>query len=61
MTFQVSKCSVRDIVKLMRPKHYLKNLLLFVPIIFSRRLLEGVAFFQVLIGFGAFSLLCSAV
>lgn len=61
MTFQVSKCSVRDIVKLMRPKHYLKNLLLFVPIIFSRRLLEGVAFSQVLIGFGSFSLLCSAV
>lgn len=49
------------LVRLMRPKHYLKNALVFVPITFSQRLFDIPAFIQALGGFCTFSLLSSVV
>lgn len=50
-----------SILRLMRPKHYLKNLLLFVALVFSRRLFDVTAFLWTVCGFLAFSLLSSAI
>ena len=52
---------IRNIIKLMRPKHYLKNALLFVSIVFSKRLFEIPSLLQVIGGFIAFSLLSSSI
>ena len=49
-------------LKLMRPSHYIKNFLIFLPIIFSAKLFEHWQNLVVLSGgFLAFSLLCSCV
>lgn len=56
-----TKKSFINVIRLMRPKHYLKNALLFVSITFSKRLFELSAFLQVTGGFIAFSLLSSVV
>ena len=32
---------LRELIALMRPSHYLKNALIFVPIVFSGKLFEG--------------------
>lgn len=48
-------------LKLMRIRHYLKNFLIFLPIIFSKRLLEKVILLKVIIGFIAFSLTTSVI
>lgn len=50
-----------DIVKLMRPKHYIKNFLIFVSITFDRNLFEPSVLARVLLGFAAFCLLSSTV
>lgn len=50
-----------DIVRLMRPKHYIKNFLIFVSITFDRDLFEGQVLARALPGFAAFCLLSSAV
>lgn len=50
-----------DYIKLMRPKHYIKNLLIFVSITFDRNLFHPAVLVQALMGFGAFCLLTSAV
>ncbi len=50
-----------NMIKLMRPKHYLKNALVFVSITFSQRLFDPSTFIQVFGGFSAFSLLSSSV
>ena len=47
-------------LKLMRIKHYIKNLLIFFPLVFSRSLFTH-NFFTVMIAAIAFSLLSSAV
>ncbi len=52
---------IYNIGKLMRPKHYLKNVLLFVSITFAGRLFEFDTFLQVVYGFAAFSLLSSSI
>ncbi len=48
-------------IKLMRPKHWLKNVLIFIPIVFSKRLFEPEALARAMGGFFAFSFLSSAV
>ena len=48
-----------DYIKLMRPKHYIKNLLIFVSITFDRNLFHPAVLVQALMGFGAFCLLTS--
>lgn len=56
-----SKPRPGDILRLMRPRHYIKNLLIFVSITFNRALFQIEVLAQVLIGFAAFCLLSSAV
>lgn len=50
-----------DFIKLMRPKHYIKNFLIFVSITFDRNLFNPPVLTQALMGFVAFCLLTSAV
>ena len=50
-----------DLLRLMRPKHYIKNLLIFVSITFDRNLFNPPVLLQALLGFAAFCLLTSAV
>lgn len=45
----------------MRPNHYLKNLLIFTPLLFSRNLFNLDMLTQTLLGFFAFSLIASSV
>lgn len=45
----------------MRPKHYLKNVLIFLPLIFSGQLLDGVSLVHALAAFSAFSAVASVV
>ena len=52
---------MKKYLKLMRIKHYIKNGLLFVPLIFSKQLLNPNMFLKVLLGFVAFSLIASVV
>ena len=50
-----------DYIKLARPKHYIKNLLIFLPLIFSGRLFNLNLFFNVLIAFISFCLTASSI
>ena len=50
-----------EILRLMRPKHYIKNFLIFVSITFDRDLFNLPVLGRVLLGFGVFCLLSSAV
>lgn len=52
---------MKNILRLMRPKHYLKNVLVFVSLIFSKNLFNFPLFLQVFAGFITFSLLSSVV
>ena len=51
----------KAIVKLIRPKHYLKNVLIFLPVIFSGNLFKSNNLLEAVIAFIAFSLAASAV
>ena len=48
-------------VKLLRVKHYIKNLLIFLPLIFSGMLFEKNNFFKTFLGFICFSLVASSI
>lgn len=48
-------------IKLMRPHHYLKNFLIFLPIIYSRRIINFYDFTLTLFGFSLFCLAASIV
>lgn len=50
-----------NVVRMMRPQHYIKNLLIFVSITFDRALFDFPSLLHVFCGFIAFSLLTSAV
>lgn len=52
---------MREYLKLMRVKHYIKNLLICVPLIFSKKLLQDSSFFDTLIGVLAFSMVSSVI
>lgn len=52
---------MREMVRLMRPKHYLKNMLVFVPLLFSGRLMEDGLLWEAFLAFAAFCLLSSFV
>lgn len=45
----------------MRPQHYIKNFLIFVPLVFSKNLSDFSLFWKTLLGFLAFSLLASVI
>ena len=53
--------TVRNILTLARPEHWVKNLFLFLPAFFAARLTEWGVLQQALLGFVAFSLTASAV
>ncbi len=48
-------------LKLMRVKHYVKNLIVFCPLLFSGKMLNFSVFFHAVTGFLVFSLISSAV
>ena len=50
-----------DLLRLMRPKHYIKNFLIFVSITFDRDLFHAAVLTRAIWGFAAFCLLSSAV
>lgn len=50
-----------EYIKLMRPKHYIKNVLIFLPLIFSGMFFENDNFFKTLIGCICFCLICSSI
>lgn len=52
---------VCSVIKLMRPHHYIKNGLLFLPLVFSGNLFNKECIFIMLIGFLAFSLSSSMI
>lgn len=52
---------MKNYIKLMRVKHWLKNGLIFLPLFFSRNLFDLCGFSYSLLGFLAFSLVCSSV
>lgn len=52
---------MKNYIKLMRPKHYLKNILIFLPLVFSGKLLEGQSLLNGIYAFISFSLAASVV
>lgn len=50
-----------DMIRLMRPRHYIKNFLIFVSITFDRNLFHTPVLLRAVLGFAAFCLLSSAV
>lgn len=52
---------MKNYLQLIRVKHYLKNFLLFLPLIFSQKLFQASPFFNVFLGFLAFSFLSSVI
>lgn len=53
--------SVRDLIRLIRLEHWVKNLFLFLPVFFAGRLLEPDLLLRTVLGFLSFSLIASAV
>jgi decaprenyl-phosphate phosphoribosyltransferase len=52
---------MKNLLKLMRPKHYIKNLLLFFPIVFNGSLLNADLALKAVFGFVSFCLMSSVV
>lgn len=50
-----------DYIRLARPKHYIKNLLIFLPLIFSGQLFQLNLFLKILVAFISFSLIASSI
>lgn len=61
MTKDVHMMGVRNVLRLMRPKHYIKNLLIFIALVFSKNLLNIFLLAKTLLGFCAFSFLASVI
>lgn len=57
----MKKTHLPSIVRLMRPHHSIKNILLFLPAVFSGRMFEGEIFLSCVYGFIALFFLTSAV
>lgn len=53
--------NVKNYLKLMRVKHYLKNFLIFVPLIFSMNLFNTNLVLRTILAFIAFCLVASAI
>lgn len=52
---------MKEYIKLMRPKHYIKNLLIFLPLIFSQQLTNLLVLKKSILAFISFSLIASVV
>ncbi|MEI6408205.1 MAG: decaprenyl-phosphate phosphoribosyltransferase [Bacteroidota bacterium] len=57
----MSSLPIRQILILMRPEHWVKNLFLFIPAFFAAKLFDPVLFERALLGFAAFCCMASAV
>lgn len=55
------KCGIKDYIKLIRPKHYLKNMLIFLPLIFSGHFFNIELFKISLFGFFSFCMAASTI
>jgi 4-hydroxybenzoate polyprenyltransferase len=58
--FEEPRRSVMDHVKALRPQHWLKNLLVFVPFLAAHRMNDAALFVKVLLGFFAFGCIASS-
>lgn len=52
---------ISDIIKLIRPHHYIKNLFIFLPLFFASRITDIALLYSAFVAFLAFSLTVSAV
>jgi len=52
---------IKYVIKSMRPAQWIKNLIIFAPLVFSRNLFSGALALQILAGFGVFCLLSGSV
>ena len=52
---------MKKYIKLLRVKHYFKNILIFLPLIFSGNLFNHELLLKTIIGFCTFSLMCSGI
>ena len=52
---------MKNLLKMMRVKHYIKNFLIFIPLIFSGHLFNTNVLFKAFLGFISFSFLSSAI
>lgn len=52
---------IKNYIKLLRVKHYMKNLLIFFPLVFSGQLFAGQAFLRTIVGSCAFSFSASMI
>ena len=52
---------MKKYIKLLRVKHYFKNILIFLPLIFSGNLFNRELLLKTIIGFCTFSLMCSVI
>lgn len=52
---------MKEYIRLLRPKHYLKNVLVLLPLFFSGRFFEGALLLKAAAGFAAFCLLSSLI
>ena len=52
---------IHNYLKLFRVKHWFKNLLIFVPLFFSKMLFDYTMLMKTIYGFFAFSLLASSI
>jgi decaprenyl-phosphate phosphoribosyltransferase len=53
--------TLRQLIKLLRVEHWIKNLFLFIPAFFAARLFEPAILMKAILGFGSFCLTASAV
>ena len=52
---------MKDIIKLMRPQHYIKNLFIFMPLFFAGQFTQSILLVNAAYAFLAFSLVASAI
>ena len=52
---------IKDLIKLMRPHQYIKNLFIFLPLFFALKITDTALLMSALIAFIAFSLTASAI
>jgi len=50
-----------EILKLLRPKHWVKNLFLFIPLFFAGQVFNTSLYAELLLGFATFSLIASSI